>query len=424
MKRMNDFLFGLQELDEPDAVKLSEEYPTVPDEKKKQLYKEVGERMKTRHISDDSEITESFEVTEAPKRSSFRSVSVIAACLLLVAGVSGGGIWMIQSMKSEEPISPGQEITFSENEMESATADETAALVLSDELPQDVIISESEPASASIEDTAALEPSDEVVQHDHHFDFTITFDFGDRTKVVDSEMITDWLMMNADGTAKLNGDGDIIFDRSKISLFVAEMAAETDTWGKDRMFHATVDGAITVPWTGDVYSTYGWEIDQTETIEQLIMLLHEGETVTAEPVYRNKGYVRDEDDIGTTYVEADISEQHLWVYNDGVIVFECDFVSGTETDPERRTPRGICQILHKGNNETLGTFASEGYKISVDYWMPFNLWGCGFHDAEREAYGGEIYLSNGTHGCFELSDDDMQTLFDLVEVGMPCIVHD
>ncbi len=269
---------------------------------------------------------------------------------------------------------------------------------------------------------ADLEP--ELELYNNYANCTITFDFKDRTKVVDSDMIVDWIMLNSDGSVVKDNDGNITFDRQKIAIFVAQMAEETDTFGKDRQFYATLDGWITVTWDGDKSSTYGWQIDQDATIIQLIDLMRAGESVTVEPVYSIYGYERATDDIGTTYVEVDISAQHLWIYRDNVVVSEHDFVSGTETNPDRRTPRGICKIWAKVRNTVLGTMAVQGYEQPVAYWMPFNWLGCGFHDLSRGAYGGNIYMYNGSHGCINLPLSYAKEMFELVDEGMPVIVHD
>jgi hypothetical protein len=179
-----------------------------------------------------------------------------------------------------------------------------------------------------------------------------------------------------------------------------------------------------VPWNGDYSSTYGWKINQTNTVIQLIGLMQEGQTVTVEPEYERRGYCRKKDDIGKDYVEADISAQHFWVYKNGECVMDDDFVSGTETNSERRTPRGVCQILSKNRNVTLGTYAVQGYECPVSFWMPFNWLGCGFHDLSRGAYGGSIYMYNGSHGCLNLKYSVAKQLFETVETGMPVLVHD
>ena len=273
----------------------------------------------------------------------------------------------------------------------------------------------------------AVDLEKELDLYNNYAKCTITYTFGDyKDYVVNSDMIVDWIMLDDNGAVQKNDEGQIIFDYNAISQFVAEMAADTDTWGKPHEFQSTVDGLITVPWTGHPYSTYGWQINQESTAYQLIDLLRAGKTVSVEPEYAHRGYCRgkNNDDIGNTYIDVEISEQHAWVYIDGECVFECDFVSGTETNPGRRTPRGVCQIMYKARNVTLGTYAVQGYEAPVSFWMPFNDWGCGFHDLSRGAYGGQIYMYNGSHGCLNLSWGNAQTMYDTVEQGMPCMVHD
>ncbi len=263
----------------------------------------------------------------------------------------------------------------------------------------------------------------ETEQNNSYADFSITFDFEDRSKTVDSNMIADWVMRLHDGSVSKDADGNPLFDREKVSAFVQQMAAETDTIGISRSFYATVDGWITVPWS-DYASIYGWQIDQAATVDQLIGLLCAGETVTVEPQYNIRGYCRATDDIGTTYVEVDISEQRLWLYKDNVIVLESDIVSGTETDPNCRTPRGIGSIWSHEEQRVLGTMEVQGYETLVNYWMPFNYMDCGFHDLDRSEYGGTVYMYNGSHGCINMPLDKVKELYNMTENGVPVIVHD
>ena len=252
----------------------------------------------------------------------------------------------------------------------------------------------------------------------------ITYDFDDRKKVVAPDMIADWLMTDKTGAVQLDQKGRPQFDVNAVQAFVAQMAQETDTVGKPRHFYATLDGWIDVPWNGDLSSTYGWQIDQTATVIQLIGLMQEGKTATVEPEYKRRGFCRKTDDIGDTYIDVDISAQHFWVYKEGECVMDDDFVSGTETNKERRTPRGVCCILSKNRNVVLGTYAVQGYECPVSFWMPFNWLGCGFHDLSRGAYGGSIYMYNGSHGCLNLKYSVAKELFEVAEVGMPVMIHD
>ena len=54
--------------------------------------------------------------------------------------------------------------------------------------------------------------------------------------------------------------------------------------------------------------------------------------------------------------------------------------------------------------------------------MPFDG-GEGLHDANRGAFGGNIYTYNGSHGCVNLPYSAAEALWGIVEVGDPVIVH-
>ncbi len=254
---------------------------------------------------------------------------------------------------------------------------------------------------------------------------TIIFDFADRKEALEGSRIAEWVSFTADGQMVHTEDGKIDFNREAIAEFVAQMADKYDTYGRDRTFRATLDGVITVPWTSS--SMYGWQINQEATIDQIIELLHAGESVTVQPVYNGWGYgfTRETDDIGKTYIEIDISAQHIWYYKDGALHSDSDCVTGTETDPNRRTPRGIFQIWSHNSPEKLGEMETHGYSVWVDYWMPINYGGIGLHDMQsRSAFGGEIYMYSGSHGCINLPYQFVKDLFHATVNGTPVIVHD
>ena len=67
-----------------------------------------------------------------------------------------------------------------------------------------------------------------------------------------------------------------------------------------------------------------------------------------------------------------------------------------------------------------GTYS---YEQPVTYWMPFNG-GIGFHDADWQPYfGGDRYLTGGSHGCINMSYSDAGKLYELIQVGDPVIMH-
>ncbi len=270
----------------------------------------------------------------------------------------------------------------------------------------------------------ATDLEDDLEVYNRYANCTITFDFDDRKKVVDNDTIISWLLKKEDGSFVTTSGHDIPLNQDAIAEFVSQMASETDTYGKDHEFYATLDGWITVPWTDA--SCYGWQIDQKETVNQIMELIEKGDPVVVEPIYTDwgTGYTRQTDDIGTTYIEVDISAQHFWYYRNNEIIMDYDIVSGTETMASRRTPRGVCKIVGHAAGVVLGTYAIQGYEQWVDFWMPFNYLGCGFHDLSRGAYGGSIYMYNGSHGCLNMRWSEAKNLYSEIEDGLPVIVHD
>ena len=56
--------------------------------------------------------------------------------------------------------------------------------------------------------------------------------------------------------------------------------------------------------------------------------------------------------------------------------------------------------------------------------MPFYENLVAFHDADwRYSFGGEIYLTNGSHGCVNLPPAAAAELFQITQVGDPVVVH-
>lgn len=53
----------------------------------------------------------------------------------------------------------------------------------------------------------------------------------------------------------------------------------------------------------------------------------------------------------------------------------------------------------------------------VEYWMPFDDQ-IGLHDSSwRTEYGGDIYLTDGSHGCVNTPLDAIATIYNNITVG-------
>lgn len=233
----------------------------------------------------------------------------------------------------------------------------------------------------------------------------ITYDWNGNEEILDGELIHTWIILE---------DGEISLDEEQIAAYVAEKAKAYDTYGQKRKFTTTLGVELTLP-----SGAYGWRTDREAETEALKELILEGAVIQKEPEYKNQGFVKGADDIGNSYVEIDLSNQHLYVYQDGEIVLESDFVSGNVSNGNT-TPPGVFGLTYKTTDAVL---RGENYETPVKYWMPFNG-NIGMHDATwRRAFGGEIYLTNGSHGCINLPFNKAKEIYGYVSTGFPVICY-
>lgn len=233
----------------------------------------------------------------------------------------------------------------------------------------------------------------------------IVYQFGNDQVEVNGEKIKDWLKIE---------DTKVTLDEELVREFVNSVARKYDTFGKTREFQTTSGNKIEV--SG---GAYGWWMDRAAETEELCEDIKAGNKTERTPVYRATAVEFGDQDYGDSYVEIDLTKQHLWVYRNGQIVVESDFVSGNVTKGNG-TPTGVYGITYKERDATL---KGENYSSDVSYWMPFNG-NIGMHDASwRSSFGGEIYLTSGSHGCVNLPVKKAATIYDCVEKGEAVIVY-
>ena len=133
-------------------------------------------------------------------------------------------------------------------------------------------------------------------------------------------------------------------------------------------------------------------------------------------VQRNK-----EDDIGSTYVEVDYTNQHMWYYKEGKVVFDTDFVSGDITKAkDMGSPDGIFKVNSKSVNYVM---RRPEYVTKAKFFIQFAS-NIGFHDADdwrHGQYGGNIYRGNGSHGCINVSLKSAEWLYNNLPEGTPVV---
>ena len=143
------------------------------------------------------------------------------------------------------------------------------------------------------------------------------------------------------------------------------------------------------------------------------------------------GYVSnlDLEELLGTFVVVDISNQELKLYHDNKIVLTSPVVTGKPSSP---TDQGIFEIYDiRGPRYLVG----PNYKSYVDIMMKYNG-NEGLHDAEYHQhedgfkhgwrdiseFGGETYLTNGSHGCVNMPHEEVMTVKEYAEIGTKVLV--
>lgn len=248
----------------------------------------------------------------------------------------------------------------------------------------------------------------------------IVYDMGE--DALDKLQLTSQIMAEflqaENGLPLVDENGNLMLNENAVEEFVADIAEIYDTYGKERTFQSTRGDVITLS-----KGTYGTTINQKAEVEYLmenllIPEMHTGQRKLHIPEYKREGFVRGRNDIGDTYIEVDMTEQKLYYYADSELALETDVVTGN-TRRRMSTPEGINYVYNKQKNRIL---RGPGYASPVDFWMPVNK-GIGIHDADwRSEFGGEIYKTNGSHGCINVPPEVMPKLYEMVEIGTPVIM--
>ena len=233
----------------------------------------------------------------------------------------------------------------------------------------------------------------------------ITYKFGDRSETLSGNEIHNWLTVN--GTS-------VGVSEAKAAEYVKNLASAYNTAYKPKTLKTSYGKNVTIT-TG----SYGWKIDQTKETAALVSLIKNGEQTSREPEYSQKAASRSGNDYGNTYVEINLTAQHLYFYVDGKLLVQSDFVSGNAAKGWS-TPAGAYSITYKQRNATL---KGQGYATPVSYWMPFNG-GIGLHDANwRKIFGGTIYKNKGSHGCINLPPAVAKTIYENISAGDPVLCY-
>lgn len=233
----------------------------------------------------------------------------------------------------------------------------------------------------------------------------VTYDFGDDKEVLDGSTIHTWLS---------DDNWKVAVDEEKAADYIKSLGKKYNTAYKPKTLKTSYGSTVTIS-----NGSYGWRIDSQGEREQLLADLAEGKSVNREPVYLQTANSHGENDYGDSYVEINLTAQHLFVYQDGKLVVESDFVSGNVAKGHA-SPTGAFGLTYKTTDAVL---RGEDYATPVKYWMPF-AGDVGMHDATwRKSFGGSIYKNGGSHGCINLPFSVAKTIYGVVDKGFAVLVY-
>jgi len=240
---------------------------------------------------------------------------------------------------------------------------------------------------------------------------TINFELSNNSIVtLDSNIIKDWVYQDENSKFKIDIENGV-------HQFVEDLAILVNDANSIMYFNATdCEGvaSVNVPW--DVRP----QLDKEKEIAEIKTLLGNSEPIHIKPIY-DRILISD---MLISYIEIDLSRQHIWFYLNGTLLLDTPCVTGCVNDGNG-TPTGVFFLLNKNRGVYLKGYNNDGSKYSsyVEYWMRFNQ-GIGMHDATwRWQFGGQIYLTSGSHGCVNMPKDAAAKTYEYIDQTMPIIVY-
>lgn len=223
--------------------------------------------------------------------------------------------------------------------------------------------------------------------------------------VIPKEKIASWVVYK---------DGKIDLKEDEVRKYVEELGATHNTSTNDSKFKSTKRGEVSVP-----SGALSWTIATDNEVAGLTEAVLAGKDFNGRVPAAVGSGTPGGPLVGNTYIEVDIQAQHMWYYKDGAVALETPVITGKPSTP---TPPGMFYVWNKQKDQIL-----RGGEIPspVDFWMPIDWTGVGIHDSSWQnpnSYGGDSYLTVGSHGCINTPPSVCAKLYDMIDVGVPVIV--
>lgn len=224
--------------------------------------------------------------------------------------------------------------------------------------------------------------------------------------------------------ASYQKDGKVMIRQSILSTYVDALAEKYNTRGMTRTFVTSGNKSLALtPQTSNTF--LGYEMNKSALLSSIVNAISSGKSVPITVPWNSLGgeLLNKQSDIGNTYLEVSIEDQHLWFYKDGQLIKDTDVVTGLDTD-ERRTPTGLFYVMSLNTNYTM--YYSDG-SAPCRYFIKVTADGVGIHDASRSTFGGELYKSIGSHGCINVPYDAEKVIFESLSANtnhnIPVVIY-
>jgi lipoprotein-anchoring transpeptidase ErfK/SrfK len=253
----------------------------------------------------------------------------------------------------------------------------------------------------------------------------ITLNYGTHVWTPTNSSVGSWLTfqtLDGSSTPKLVPT----VDKVKLASYVASLAKQVDVSPVTQL--TTITNSVT---TINRVGVNGTAIDQAGTVSAITAALNLQQplnyTITDGPVAFKSTVTNFKVLDLPSYVEVNLHLQHLWVWENGGIIYDSPITSGASA-AGFPTAEGLFHIYYKSTNTMLnGTQYGPRYQYNdfVKFWMPFYQ-GYGLHDASwrNGRFGGQDYLHGGSHGCVNLPDATAAWMYNWSVVGTPVWVHE
>lgn len=224
------------------------------------------------------------------------------------------------------------------------------------------------------------------------------------TETFDKDTIASWFITNVE-------DVCVELSEDALSESCSNLASEHNRYKSvNRTFHTTASGDITISAPDS-----GIKVEPGPMYEGFLEAIQNKTSVTLDAEYSEIESVSEDGayDFDGNYVEIDVTNQHVYVYKDYKLVVDSDVVTGCVVNGGI-TPPGVYQIFTHDKDRYLN---GPTWHVWVNYFCAFNG-GMGFHDTTyRSAFGGDIYIYGGSHGCVNMPLEAAEALYNNVEIG-------